>query len=169
MQSRERRSYHNPFTLLADLARLLPLSPALVRALAGGVEPARRQRLMLAVSAVNRCPYCLAFHTRLARLTGLGEDEVEALLVGIEQPVPPAELPAVVYARQWAQAGGRAAADLRAELARIYGRKEARQMEALLRLIWIANLLGNTYDRLRARLPFMRRQAVNSRQRAARH
>jgi AhpD family alkylhydroperoxidase len=153
--------YRNPLPLLRDLGRLILYSPALLRALAGGVPPARRERLMLAVSAVNGCPYCLAFHTRLALKCGLSEEEVEALVAVTDDPLPPEDRPAVLYAREWARRGGRAEGRLRADLVSVYGPSQARQIEALLHLIWIGNLLGLTYQRLASKIPFLRRRAAS--------
>ena len=41
-----------------------------------------QQVLMLAVSRVNRCPYCMAAHSLTARLAGMSEQDLEALRVG---------------------------------------------------------------------------------------
>ncbi|MCX7790291.1 MAG: carboxymuconolactone decarboxylase family protein [Chloroflexaceae bacterium] len=114
----------------------------------GSISAALRERLMLTVTAVNRCRYCAAFHGYVAQISGLAPEEVRRLLEGDAAAAPAAELPALLYARQWAEAGGAAPPELRAQLATIYGAEQARAIERALRMIWIGNLLGNTWDAL---------------------
>ncbi len=114
----------------------------------GSINQALRERLMLTVTAVNRCRYCAAFHGYVAQLSGLPPEEVRRLLDGDVATAPAAELPALLYARQWAEAGGKALPELQAQLASIYGEQQARAIERALRMIWIGNLLGNTWDAL---------------------
>ncbi len=43
-----------------------------------GVDPVLRERVILHVSAINRCEVCTAFHIRSARRIGLTEDDIGA-------------------------------------------------------------------------------------------
>lgn len=141
-----RRHYQQFSELSADVRRLLTLRGR------ERVSPALRERLMLVVTAVNRCRYCAAFHTQVAQLSGLSSEEIALLLDGALHPVPEAELPALSYARQWAEAAGHPAPELRAQLTTIYGPAQATAIERVLTMIWIGNLLGNTWDALWFRL-----------------
>lgn len=137
-----RRFYRHPFQLLADLRRLRSLRGST------GISPCFRERLMLVVTAVNRCRYCAAFHRQAAQLSGLSADEIALLLAGSMCDVPEIELPALLYAQQWSEAAGHANPALQAELYRIYGAEQARAIEHVLTMIWIGNLSGNTWDAL---------------------
>ncbi len=141
-----KRHYRSLAQLLADLRALFALRGG------GSVRAATRERLMLTVTAVNRCRYCAAFHSQVAQLSGLSADEVAQLLGGVTSLAPAGEIPALVYARQWAEAGGNPPAELQAQLAAIYGAAQARAIERVLRIIWIGNLLGNSWDALLFRL-----------------
>jgi AhpD family alkylhydroperoxidase len=135
-----RRHYHRAAQLWADLRRLAALRGT------GSLSPARRERLMLVVTAVNRCRYCASFHTHVAQLSGLSAAEVALLLDGSTQDAPESEIPALVYARHWAEAAGQPTPELQAQLVAIYGPAQAQAIERVLTMIWIGNLCGNTWD-----------------------
>lgn len=141
-----RRYYRHIGELWADLRRLFALRGA------GRLAPAPGERLMLTVTAVNRCRYCASYHAQAARLSGVTAEEVALLLDGSTQGAPASELPALLYARRWAEAAGRPAPELRAQLAAHYGAERAAAIERVLAMIWIGNLLGNTWDALLHRL-----------------
>jgi alkylhydroperoxidase family enzyme len=101
---------------------------------------------------VNRCRYCASFHAEVARLSGLTAEEIALLLEGSIEGAPAAELPALLYARHWAEAGGQAPPELRAELEAHYGADNATAIERALRTIWVGNLLGNSWDAMLFRL-----------------
>lgn len=73
-------------------------------AMGGGlVDFAFRERLMLAVTAVNDCRYCSYFHAQEALKANLSETEIQTLLTGTVENVPAEELPALLYAQHWAE------------------------------------------------------------------
>lgn len=141
-----RRHYRRPGQLWGDLRRVAALRGR------GSVSPALRQRLMLMVTSVNRCPYCASFHSYVSRLSGITGEEIALLLDGSAQRVPEEEAPALLYARLWAEAGGRPAAEWRAQLIMRYGEAQAAAIERVLSTIWVGNLLGNTWDAILFRL-----------------
>lgn len=141
-----RRHYRRPAELWGDLRQLVALRGAV------SLSRAMTERLMLVVTSVNRCRYCASFHTEVARLSGLSTEEITLLLKGSTRGAPAAELPALLYARHWAEAGGQAPPELRAELETHYGANGATAIERTLRTIWVGNLLGNSWDALLFRL-----------------
>ena len=120
--------------------RMLPVSPAL------------RERLMLVVTSVNQCRYCAVFHSRAAQLSGIMPSEIARLLGGEFQHAPEFELPALAYARRWADAAGAPDRSAYAQLVVRYGTELAAGVELMLRAIQIGNLLGNTGDYLLFRI-----------------
>jgi AhpD family alkylhydroperoxidase len=103
---------------------------------------------MLVVTSVNQCRYCAVFHTRAAQLSGLMPGEIALLLGGELQHAPEFELPALLYARSWAEADGAPDCALSTHLVVRYGSDLAAGIELMLRAIQIGNLLGNTADYL---------------------
>lgn len=141
-----RRHYRRPAELWGDLRQLAALRSG------ARLSRAMTERLMLVVTSVNRCRYCASFHTEVARLSGLSAEEIALLLEGSTHGAPAAELPALLYARHWAEAGGKTPSELRAELEAHYEADVAVAIERTLRTIWIGNLLGNSWDALLFRL-----------------
>jgi AhpD family alkylhydroperoxidase len=152
-RSSARRTYRSPVELARDVRRLTRALAASRRERAGARIPAAfRERLMLVVTGVNRCRYCAAFHGQLALRAGISAEASRALLAGVVDDCPDEELPALRYARHWAENDGREDPSLRAELQRTYGRGGAATIEAALHAIRIGNLVGNTWDALICRL-----------------
>jgi AhpD family alkylhydroperoxidase len=142
-----RRCYRDPLAPLVDVARVLahPVRALLV-ALGWRLGPAFRERLMLAVTEVNGCRYCTWVHARLALCAGLAAAEVAGLLGRELAGAPPEERAALLFARAWADSGGRPDSATRARLEAEYGADRALDIEVALRLIQVGNLWGNTLD-----------------------
>ncbi len=113
-----------------------------------------RERLMLAVTAVNDCKYCSYFHTKQALKSGLSQEEVDALLAGIVANCPEDENIALIYAQYWAESNAKPDADAVNKLKEIYGEEKAQAIELILRMIRMGNLSGNTWDYFLYRISF---------------
>ncbi|MEA3341415.1 MAG: carboxymuconolactone decarboxylase family protein [Chloroflexota bacterium] len=118
--------------------------------------PAFRERLMMAVTAVNGCRYCSHFHAKEALLAGISEAEVELLLSGVVDRCPVEESAAVLYAQHWAESDANPDPEARQKLAAIYGSEVAAAIELTLRMIRMGNLMGNTWDYVLYRISFGR-------------
>jgi AhpD family alkylhydroperoxidase len=120
------------------------------------VSPAFRERLMLAVTAVNGCRYCSYYHAKEALKTGLPEAEIRAMQDGIVDNAPAEELTALLYAQHWAESNAHPDPDVRQKLIDTYGVAQTNAIDAVLRIIRMGNLLGNTADYWLFRLSFGR-------------
>ena len=120
------------------------------------IDGAFRERLMLAVTAVNDCRYCSFAHTRQALVEGVDKDEIKALRGGIVKDCPEGELPGLMYAQHWAEARGKPEPAARERLIEEYGGERAAAIELTLQTIQMGNLLGNTTDYILYRLSFGR-------------
>ena len=150
-----RRKYARPGEFLADIRLLLSGRAMLGRALRQVISPSFRERLMLVVTEVHDCRYCSYFHSRQALAGGVSEAELRELLAGtIPQNVPADELPALLYARHWAEDNARPDARAEKQLMDVYGVDKAEAIEVILRLIRMGNLTGNTADYVLSRLMF---------------
>jgi AhpD family alkylhydroperoxidase len=146
MNKFKRRTYSVP-EFFHDIFSVLKNPALALGVLWGDALPHRfRERLYLAVIAVNGCRYCTYLHTRSALHAGLSPDDVHRLLGGIMQDVPIDEAKAVLYAQHWADSNGRPDADARAVLVETYGAEQSKAVEMTLLLIRIGSLSGNSFD-----------------------
>lgn len=120
------------------------------------LDHAFRERLMLVVTGVNECRYCSYVHAREALAAGVPSDQIEALAAGALEGSPVHEAPALLYAQHWAEAEGRPDPETRQRVLERYGEQRVESVEAILRMIRMANLLGNTVDYLLYRVSFGR-------------
>lgn len=142
-----KRTYGGIGEFLADLRFLWTHRAALKRLpKPDGLGGAFLERLMLAVTQVNRCRYCSFAHTRQALKEGLPRDEIDALLGGQLDTVPEDERTAVLYAQHWAETKGQPDPEATARLEAAYGSEKAAQIYLALRLIRTGNYTGNTFD-----------------------
>ena len=152
-----RRFYRGPKDLLSDLRTVLAGRRDVRRLMRGeSLAPAFRERLMLAVTAVNGCRYCLYGHTRMALVAGVSGEQVQKLCAGLVDDCPPEEATALLYAQHWADSDGKPAPQARARLRQVYGADKARSTEVSLQVIRVGNLAGNTLDYVLWRLSFGR-------------
>ncbi len=153
-----KKRYYNNLTLFwNDFRYPIQNRDKMKLAMAGDlVSPAFRERLMLAVTAVNGCRYCSYFHAKEALKTGLPEAEIRAMQDGILENAPTDELPALLYAQHWAGSNAQPDPDIRQKLIETYGIQRTEAIDAILNTIRIGNLLGNTTDYWLYRLSFGR-------------
>lgn len=147
MKRFNRRIYYSLGDFWRDMRFPLQNRAQLRRAMKGDlVSYAFRERLMLAVTAVNGCRYCSYYHAKEALRAGLPEEELRQLLAGVVDEAPAEELPALLYAQHWAETSGQPDPAARQKLVQTYGVERARAIETVLRMIRMGNLLGNTAD-----------------------
>jgi AhpD family alkylhydroperoxidase len=120
----------------------------------GLISPAFRERLMLAVTAVDGCRYCSYFHAKQALKSGLTTEEIGQLLSGAVDKCPEDEAVAVIYAQHWAESDAHPDPEAVLKLQQTYGIKEAEFIHLMLRMIRLGNLLGNSWDYLLYRISF---------------
>ena len=120
----------------------------------GLMAPDFRERLMLAVTAVNGSRYCSYAHTRAALKGGISREEISGLLEGDIGDCPEDELPAVLYAQHWAESGASPEPEMVQKLEETYGPEKSVAIHLMLRMIRLGNLLGNTFDYVLYRVSF---------------
>ena len=156
----KKRTYRNPRDFVSDLwfpirnrSRLREMTRE------GLISQAFRERLMLAVTAVNGCRYCSYFHSRQALKSGISSEEIRQLLAGDVVNCPQDEAVAVAYAQHWAESNAHPEPEAVERLQQTYGPGKAESVHLILRMIRMANLLGNSWDYLIYRISFGRRGA----------
>jgi AhpD family alkylhydroperoxidase len=144
-----KRTYNNPKELFRDLWFLIRNSKRLREVMKeGSISSALRERLMLAVTAVNGCRYCSYLHTRQALKSGVTPRQISQLLSGDVDNCPEDEAVAIVYAQHWAESDGHPDPEAVRRLQQIYGVEKAEAIHLVLRMIRLGNLLGNSWDYL---------------------
>lgn len=146
--------------LAQSTAAALHHGPALLRGLVQpATSPALREKVMLAVTAVNDCRYCSWAHTGLALENGVDLDALREILDhGSFGSVSTPEGVAILYAKHFADTVRRPSAEAERALAAAWPDPTQRaEILAYIHAIYFANLSGNSLDAWLARL---RGQAV---------
>lgn len=112
---------------------------------------------MLAVTAVNGCRYCSYYHTKQALKSGITAEEISSLLARDVADCPQDEAVAVAYAQHWAESNAHPDPEAVKTLQQTYGHEKTEAIHLILRMIRMANLLGNSWDYLIYRISFGRK------------
>jgi AhpD family alkylhydroperoxidase len=153
----DRRTYQNLSAFATDLKKIMAKRDQMRPLMRGEViNPAFRERLMLAVTAVNRCRYCSYAHARQALVNGINKEEIVALQDGVFENCPKDELPALLYAQHWAETRGKIEPTARTQIIEKYNEETVNAIDLTLQTIQMGNLLGNTLDYFLYRLSFGR-------------
>ncbi len=164
MQPFPRRTYRSPRSFFTDLGYILRRRRMIRTTFRQQLAPAFRERLMLAVTAVNRCRYCSYFHAGEALRSGVPADQLEALLAGEIPPGAPAEEQvALLYAQHWAESNAQPDPAALLRLQETYGSEKTEAIHLALRMIRMGNLLGNSWDAVLYYLSFGRLGAPEAR------
>jgi len=147
---RDRKRTLTRQNLVATLVNFLASAPALVRGL---LKPrtsrALREKVVLAVTAINDCRYCAWGHTHWAMANGVSLDEVNRILGGQDAQLAasdPAEAAAILFAQHCAEHHDRIEPDATENLRRHYSAAQVEEIIAYIRAITLGNLLGNSVD-----------------------
>lgn len=153
----QKRTYQGLGEVWEDFRTIIKDRPIIRRAMRELLSPAFRERLMLVVTEVNGCRYCRTFHAKEALQVGITDAELAVLLAGqIPTDAPEEEIPAMIYARYWAESDAQPAPENVQELIDVYGEEKAAAIHVVLRMIRMGNLMGNTADYILYRLTFGR-------------
>lgn len=118
---------------------------------AGIFDEKMQERIMLAVTAVNKCAMCSYAHTEMALKAGLSNEEIMSF-VGSEFPDVPAEqIKAVMFAQHYADVRGRLDKDSWFEIVKEYGAEKAECILAAARIIMMGNAMGIVFSSIRSR------------------
>ena len=125
----------------------------IMRAMTGrSIDPAFRERLMMAVTQVNGCSYCSWVHTRTGLRSGLDNDELKGLCDGIVDDCPSDQAVATVYAQHWADSDGDPDPVAVKRLEDTYGPDMSETIHLVLRMIRWGNFVGNSFENFLCRI-----------------
>jgi AhpD family alkylhydroperoxidase len=138
--------------LWRDLAYFLARPAATVRLLTGrSLVPDFRERIMLAVTQVNRCAFCSRYHTREALKAGVAQAEIAAILDAEFGGVPDDQQVAVLFAQHWADTQGAVDPEAAARLEERYDSVTRADILLSIHFINAMNALMSTFERRRSR------------------
>jgi len=120
----------------------------------GLISTAFRERLMLALTAVDGCRFCSYIHAKQAVKSGLAPKEISQLLLGDVDNCPEEEAVAVIYAQHWAESDAHPDPEAARKLEETYGIEKAGAIHLVLRIVRLGNLSGNSLDYLLYRISF---------------
>ena len=145
------RTFMSPWEAAADIAALWMRAHVLAGVYLGRtLDPELRERIMVAVSRVNACAGCTWVHERWALRAGVPAAELEAIGLGDLARLDDRSRAAVVYTA--ALAGNRFRGTADRELAALARRHlteaELRAVEAVARMMALANLSASTFSRV---------------------
>lgn len=110
------------------------------------------ERIMLAVTEVNRCPLCSYGHTKMALESGMSLEEIQKLLSCCLDDVPKDEVPAVLFAQHYADSRAHPSSEAWNSIVDRYGIAEARGILGAVRMIMFGNAFGIVLSSLSGRL-----------------
>lgn len=137
----------NIFRTVADVVASAPV--LLEATLHPGISAAVREKLFLAVSAINDCRYCKWGHSHWAMAKGVPLEEVNQILGQQTESLAagnPGEAAAILFAQHYAEQLDQFDPDSIENLRQYYSDAEVAEILAYVRLITLANLTGNTVD-----------------------
>lgn len=142
-----------PGSLVEILAGIVKSAPSMPGTFTSGrISPAFRERILLAVTSVNRCRYCQWVHSDLAAASGISGEQIATLLGSSTNSVPENEKAALLYALHYAETNRNPSPLHRQQLVDTYGPDTAQDIENWIQLIFFANLSGNTFDSFLSRM-----------------
>lgn len=100
------------------------------------------ERIMLAVTEVNECPFCSYAHTKMALETGMSNEEIQDMLAGVSDGVPEQEMSGVVFSQHYAETRGHPSKKSWERIVEIYGLREAKGILGAIRIIMFGNAAG---------------------------
>ena len=126
----------------------------------GAVTEALQERVMLAVTAVNRCAMCSYAHAGMALKAGLSDAEIQSFAAGDFPDVPEEHGRAVLFGQYYAERRGKPEESVWRELVAACGPEQALGILAAARMIMLGNAIGIVFGSLSGRL---RRRGGDSR------
>jgi AhpD family alkylhydroperoxidase len=120
------------------------------------------EKIMLVVTAVNGCRYCSWFHAKQAIASGMSENEIREMLdLQFHANASDQEIPALLYAQNYAETDRKPDREVTERLYGFYGKKIAQDIILYIRAIFIGNYTGNTFDAFISRIQGVKAENSN--------
>lgn len=118
----------------------------------GAINLNFEEKVMLAVTEVNRCAICSYAHTKIALEAGMSNEEIHRLLHGDTEAVADDELPAILFAQHYADSRANPSKQAWQRILTVYGEDKAKGILGAIRKIMLGNALGIALGSLKGRI-----------------
>lgn len=137
-----------------DIGFIIKNIPRFLRAFRNkSISRSFAEKIMLVVTAVNGCRYCSWFHAKQALSSGMNEAEIKEILdLQFHANASEQEIPALLYAQNYAENNRKPDKEVTDRLFEYYGEKTAGDVILYIRAIFFGNLTGNTFDAFLSRI-----------------
>ena len=137
-----------------DILYILKNIPRLHRAFNNkNISTSFTEKIMLVTTAVNGCRFCAWFHAKQAIASGMSENEIKEILnLQFHTNASEDEIPALLYAQNYAETDRKPSAEVTQKLFEFYDDGTAGDIILRIRLIYFGNLSGNTFDAFLSRI-----------------
>ncbi len=116
------------------------------------ISPQFSEKIMLALTSVNKCRYCALLHTSAALRSGCTQKEIESIFSFKLENLKEDEVAALSFAQNYAQNNAMVNREEIKGLLSCYGIEKTRDILNYIYMFYIGNLTGNTVDAFRSRL-----------------
>ena len=106
------------------------------------LSPEFTERIMMAVTEVNGCAICSYAHTKMALEIGMSNEEIQNILSGVMDDIPPDETAGVMFAQHYADSRGEPSKEAWKYVVKIYGLSKAKGILGAIRMIMVGNIYG---------------------------
>jgi AhpD family alkylhydroperoxidase len=146
-----------------DLGFIIKNVPRYIKAFKNkNIPKSFAEKIMLVVTAVNGCRYCAWFHAKRALDCGMNTDEIRELLgLQFHANASDHEIPALLYAQNFAETDRKPDSELSDKLVEFYGDATAGDIILYIRAIFFGNLTGNTFDAFLSRIRGIKAEQSN--------
>ena len=110
------------------------------------------ERIMLAVTEVNRCKLCKSYHSKKALQTGICPAEIDHILSGVLNDSPADEVEALKFAHDYAVRRGNPTRESWKRMINLYGTSKAKGILGAIGMIMIGNTIGIPWVSFKNRL-----------------
>lgn len=110
-----------------------------------------KERIMLAVTEVNRCDMCTYAHTKAALESGMSNEEIQKILIGDLEDAPEDEVKGILFAQHYADSRGEPDKDIWVSLVKEYGMEKSLGILGVIRKIMLGNSIGIPLGSLKGR------------------
>lgn len=111
-----------------------------------------KEKLLLTITAVNKCRYCTMVHTRISQKMGMSREDIKKIFVFNFSELEDDELEAIMFAHHYAESGQKPSKQATKELLSSYDKEKARDIFNYIILITYGNLMGNTIESFESRI-----------------
>lgn len=117
----------------------------------GEISKEFTERIMLAVTEVNKCEMCTYYHTKTALEIGIDNKEIQQLLSGETANIPSQQLAGVLFAQHYADSRCKPSLKAWQSIVSTYGEALAKGILGAVRMISMGNCLGIVFGSLSGR------------------